>query len=260
MKKINNLQEAIKICECLEIPGDNKKVQWRGEEVGFWEVSAMKRDAWRYIQERVHAVIQKTPDTKTVYKFFEQLMESKEAKKALTLLQNTYDAINIDEFNELLEADVWNVSGWSVTMMNRDETKERFKFAELIKEKYELLNNVLPCTEEKKLMSEVLSTDRIQHIFAAAIGRGWMKENNNGGYEWLGVSGKKERGYLQQWAYFCGVIFGYRTNAPQTIPSKDLEQTFGIDGFASKLGKVYGGNNIQHWRQPIDELIEKSTR
>lgn len=257
MKKINNLQEAIKICECLEIPVDDEKVLWEGKEIDFWGVSALKRNAWKYIQERVFTALKQMPDTKLEYKRFEQRLEGKDVEGALSILQYTYNAINIDEFNELLEADIWNVPGWSVTMFQVNDKKEQFKYAKLVIEEYKRQFSSTSCTGKKKPISEVIFTERVQRIFVAAIEKGWMKESNNGGYEWLGLSGCKERGYLQQWAYFCGEIFGYRIAG--NLPSKELEQAFNLSGLASKLGKVHDSKE-QAWRQPINELIKRSTQ
>ena len=109
-------------------------------------------------------------------------------------------------------------------------------------------------------LPKIINTERAQKYFQKAIDKGFMKIDN-GSFLWIGVK-KRPSGTpnISELAYFLGKVYEYRHsvsgNNGKQFPENELNTLFGVTKLYNRLVQVYSANNIQAWRQPIDDLFE----
>ena len=102
-----------------------------------------------------------------------------------------------------------------------------------------------------------LNTEKAQRVFNKAIGKGWVRANNDG-FEWVGIDGKRIKAQL---GYLCAEIYGYKYNAKtgnegENIPYEALQRLFSVTRLDRAIQQVYEAQKPQLWRRQIDEIIE----
>lgn len=137
------------------------------------------------------------------------------------------------------------------------------RFIEELRAKYQPQQPTAPAVgkpqqmEEKKALNVIL-TAKVKGCFDKAIERGWMEETSNGYYEWMGLNGAKKRGHIQQLAFFCGYIYKVgdwsKGVGGANMPTKELEQIFGVKGLSKRLNK-FKKDWLPKWSGPIIELV-----
>ena len=105
-------------------------------------------------------------------------------------------------------------------------------------------------------LPNILDTERARKYFKKAMDCGYISVVGNK-LKWntIGRNGEKS-----QVAYFCGKVYGYKHSASgnngDQLPTKDLEELFGVKKLLTTLNQVYSAKSKQAWRSPIDELFE----
>ena len=106
-------------------------------------------------------------------------------------------------------------------------------------------------------LCDELNTQKARKTFALAIGKGWMRRQPEGGYEWLGVG---KNGHKAKLAYLCAKVYGYqytanRGNVGDNVPYDDLEKLFNVTRLDRAMQQVFEAKKPQLWRQQIDKII-----
>ena len=106
-------------------------------------------------------------------------------------------------------------------------------------------------------LADGLNTQKAQNTFAKAIAKGWMRQRIEGGFEWLGIDGKKSKAQL---AYLCAKVYGYqykagRGNVGDNVPYDALERLFDVTRLDRAMQQVFEAKRPQRWRQKIDQII-----
>ena len=108
----------------------------------------------------------------------------------------------------------------------------------------------------------LILTEEAKLCFEEAVKKKWMKKENDK-YSWCGVT-KNSYGKKGQLAYFLGKVYGANYekgyNSGVRLPYC-LRNYFGFTKSVSDtLKQVYKCNNIQPWRQPIDDFFDEHER
>jgi len=106
------------------------------------------------------------------------------------------------------------------------------------------------------VLPQTMDTKKARTTFLNAIEKNYMKKNGNR-FEWIGTKpGKKN---IVQLAYLCGKIYGYKYaingNEGNRIPTKAIEEFFGVSRLNDSLSQSYTAENRQPWRPLMDELV-----
>ena len=234
----------------------------------FRDIEKRHQETCEYLSQRLHKALKKAPNYELMHEVLRRYYTFKEKgdfETAFKLISGLYKELSHDDdifecIQDIvfrgyrLNSDIeflWSIGGELVADVVKEYKKE-FAIYNMTTQPQQTTMHI----EQTQGTNKPWLTERVKKIFDAAIAKGYMR-HNNGGYEWLGVDCNKARGHEQQWAYFCGKIWGYRTPDPEKMPSSELEKAFSIKNLSSKLIKVYQGDK-QWWRTPIDEII-KST-
>ena len=144
---------------------------------------------------------------------------------------------------------------------NINYKQELYYYAVVVLEQQQLQNTLLlknkTPQKKKEGLSDIITTKE-RRCLEKAIARGWMVEISEGQYEWRGLNGNKERGYLQQLAFFCGYM--YRVGdwtmkvGEANMPTKELGKIFGDKNISKRLNKLKI-DRLPKWSYPIKELI-----
>ena len=106
-------------------------------------------------------------------------------------------------------------------------------------------------------LADELNTQKVRHIFAKAIAKGWMRQRPEGGFQWLGFG---DNGHKAKLAYLCAKVYGYqytadRGNVGDNVPYDALERLFNVTRLDRAMQQVFEAKKPQRWREQIDKII-----
>ena len=110
----------------------------------------------------------------------------------------------------------------------------------------------------KTTLPKELDTARARKYFNKAKEKGWIEQNENGTYRWVGFDSNPTNTQL---AYFCGKVFNY-THSPYgnigcQFPEERLNEMFGVKHLYFLLTQAHHNNKRKsHWKTVIDEMFE----
>mgnify|MGYP006988863698 CR=1 FL=1 len=108
-------------------------------------------------------------------------------------------------------------------------------------------------------LCDKLNTQKARKTFGLAIAKGWIEQQPEGGFEWIGFG---KAGNKAKLAYLCAQVYGYqytanRGNMGNNVPYDALGRLFNVTRLDRAMQQVFEAKKPQLWRRQIDKIIKE---